>query len=74
MQDQENRGIIPELIGLPTDVKQYPLEHGWLVVSTVGMCFIPFPVAPTQKENNEQTREAQTIAPKKQMEQKYGKR
>lgn len=55
MQDQENRGIIPELIGLPIDVKQYPLDTGWLLVSTVGMCFIPYP----QRAKNEQTREAQ---------------
>lgn len=33
------------LIGLPQDVKQYPLEGGWLLVSTVGMCFVPYPKA-----------------------------
>ncbi len=43
MQDQEDRRKLPVISGLPVDVKQYPLEHGWLLVSTVGMCFIPFP-------------------------------
>lgn len=74
MQNQEDRGKLPinmGLIGLPVDVKQYPLEHGWLVVSTVGMCFIPYP-ANQRVEKNEQRTEETT--PQKVEGKKNGKR
>jgi len=45
MQDRETKAAVlgkqRELVGLPEGIKQYPVENGWLLVSSVGICFIP---------------------------------